>query len=39
MSSLSDILKALHLCKGNALIDVEKGEVKAVYEKDNKLTK
>ena len=31
--TLTDILKALHLSKGNAIVDVTKGEVVAVYEK------
>jgi len=36
--TLTDILKALHLTKGNAIVDVTNGEVTAVYEKENKLT-
>jgi len=35
--ALTDILKALHLTKGNAIVDVTNGEVVAVYEKENKL--
>ncbi len=36
--SLADIVKAVHACKGNAIIDVERGEVKAVYLKENLLS-
>ena len=35
--TLTDIIKALHLSKGNAIVDITNGEVVAVYEKENKL--
>ena len=33
--SLTDILKALHIAKDNAIVDVQNGEVVAVYPKND----